>query len=67
MIRKLGNGGLWAVRQGALMPCTRSVRLRAPSALSVHVIVRSDSSLQASCSLGICRIDLFRVFFGMRW
>jgi hypothetical protein len=34
MIRKLGNGGLWAVRQGALMPCTRSVRLRlrAPSA-----------------------------------
>jgi hypothetical protein len=28
MIRKLGNGGLWAVRQGALMPCTRSVRVR---------------------------------------
>jgi hypothetical protein len=34
VIRKSGNGGLWAVRQGALMPCTRSVRLRlrAPSA-----------------------------------
>jgi len=34
MIRELGNGGLCAVRQGALMPCTRGVRLRlrAPSA-----------------------------------
>jgi hypothetical protein len=34
MIRELGNGGLWAVTQVALMPCTRSVRLRAraPSA-----------------------------------
>jgi hypothetical protein len=43
MIRESGNGGLWAVTEVALMPCTRSVRLRArvPSALSVHVIVRS--------------------------
>ena len=34
MIRELGNGGLWSVTQVALMPCTRSVRLRlqAPSA-----------------------------------
>jgi hypothetical protein len=34
MIRELGNGGLWAVTQVALMPCTRRVRLRAraPSA-----------------------------------
>ncbi|RLS71219.1 MAG: hypothetical protein DWH99_08765 [Planctomycetota bacterium] len=29
MIRELGNGGLWAVTEVALMPCTRSVRLRA--------------------------------------
>ena len=34
MIRESGNGSLWAVTQVALMPCTRSVRLRAraPSA-----------------------------------
>ncbi len=30
MNRELGNDGLWAVTEGALMPCTRSVRLRAP-------------------------------------
>jgi hypothetical protein len=34
MIRELGNGGLWAVTEVALMPFTLSVRLRlrAPSA-----------------------------------
>ena len=34
MIRELGNGGSRAVKEVALMPCTRSVRLRAraPSA-----------------------------------
>ena len=29
MIRELGNGGLVPVTEVALMPCTRSVRLRA--------------------------------------
>ena len=43
MNRELGNGGLWAVTEDALMPCTRSVRLRAPLRTS------TSTSTMGSC------------------
>ena len=48
MIRELGNGGLWAVTEAALMPCTRSVRLRLralSASLIPYQIPRAPNSL----------------------
>ena len=48
MIRELWNGGLWAVTQVALMPFTRSVRLRL-QADDLTQVKAADRGLRLQC------------------